>query len=285
MIKAIITDVDGVIVGDKEGVNFPLPNEKIIQKLKAINKSGIPVIFCTGKPSYSIEDIIIKAELDNPHITDGGAFIYNPLRKQIIKEHVIPTALVVKIVEICLENNIYIEVQSANEYFLQKNQFDAFTEIREKFLQKPPVLVDSLIASIKNKDVIKMLPFIKGESEKLDLEILLNPFNDATHAIWSTAPILLPSIARIITLKDVSKMHASQEVVDYLNISFDEVLGIGDLPVDWKFMKLCKYAAGIGNMREEFKQNIMSKGEGNYFLASSVDDDGFIDIINHFTNL
>lgn len=80
MIKAIITDVDGVIVGDKKGVNFPLPNERVIERLKAIKKSGIPVILCTGKPTYATEDIIRKAELDNPHITDAGAFIYNPLQ-------------------------------------------------------------------------------------------------------------------------------------------------------------------------------------------------------------
>jgi len=72
MIKAIITDVDGVIVGDKTGVNFPLPNATIIRKLKELKKSGIPIILCTGKPSYTINDIIIKAELDNPHISDAG---------------------------------------------------------------------------------------------------------------------------------------------------------------------------------------------------------------------
>src|SRR6185503_9311617 len=128
MIKAIITDVDGVIVGDKEGVNFPLPNDKVIQKLKEINKKGIPVVLCTGKFSLAIEDIIIKAELDNPHITDGGALIYNPLRNQIIKEHSIPKDLVTEIVTVCFVNNIEVVVYSAKEYFVQKDQITEATD-------------------------------------------------------------------------------------------------------------------------------------------------------------
>ena len=39
MIKAIILDVDGVIVGEKIGFNSPYPNSKIIERLKSIKTS------------------------------------------------------------------------------------------------------------------------------------------------------------------------------------------------------------------------------------------------------
>src|SRR6185503_10991750 len=267
MIKAIITDVDGVIVGDKEGVNFPLPNDKVIQKLKEINKKGIPVVLCTGKFSLAIEDIIIKAELDNPHITDGGALIYNPLRSQIIKEHIIPSELKRKIVEKCLENNIYLELHTAKAVYVQKNQQNSFTGIRNSILQTESVLVDSLLETMESLDVIKILAFTKTDSEKPNVENVLSPFEDEIHAIWSTVPNMLPAYARVITIKGVSKMHAAQEVLEYLNISFDECLGVGDLPADWKFMKLCGYAATVGDVDREFKENVKAKGEGKYLIA------------------
>lgn len=47
MIKAIIADVDGVIVGNRRGVNFPLPNKVVMQKLKDLHKKGIPIVLCT----------------------------------------------------------------------------------------------------------------------------------------------------------------------------------------------------------------------------------------------
>ena len=97
MIKAIICDVDGVIVGKKHGVNFPLPNDLVIQRLKALHTKGIPVVFCTGKFQHGIFELVRKANLRNPHITDGGALIINPLDNKIVKEHNLTQNLVQKI--------------------------------------------------------------------------------------------------------------------------------------------------------------------------------------------
>lgn len=282
MIKAIITDVDGVIVGDKNGVNFPLPNERVIERLKAIKKSGIPVILCTGKPTYATEDIIRKAELDNPHITDAGAFIYNPLQNQIIKEHTIAKDLSTRIGEISLKNNFYLEIHTSKGYYVQKDQVYELTDTRISILQKEPFLVDSLLEIIPTLDIIKILAFTKTDTEKSQLETILDPFNDAIHAIWSTVPIMRPAMARVITRKGVSKMHASQEVLDYLGIAFDECLGVGDLPPDWLFIKHCRYGGVVGDSDQEFKNNVISKGEGNYFLGSSVDENGFLQILDYF---
>jgi len=40
-IKAIILDVDGVIVGDKAGYNAPYPPPEVINKLKQIREKGV----------------------------------------------------------------------------------------------------------------------------------------------------------------------------------------------------------------------------------------------------
>jgi len=40
-IKAIILDVDGVIVGEKIGFNAPYPHLDVINKLKQIREKGI----------------------------------------------------------------------------------------------------------------------------------------------------------------------------------------------------------------------------------------------------
>ena len=282
MIKAIITDVDGVIVGTKHGINSPLPSKEIIKKLKELNKRGIPIILCTGKPSYAIEKIILAAELDNPHITDAGAYIYHPLQNKIIKEHSIPTNLVKRIAKACLDENIYLEVQEAKNYYVQKNQIQPLTEKRVVLLQRKPMIVDSLLDIIEKKKIIKMLPFINDISEKQRIEKILSPFADETHTFWSTIPAMLPAWTKVVTVKGVSKYHASQEVLDYLNLSFEECLGIGDLPSDWLFIKHCRYGGIVGDADQEFKRNVMSKGEGNYFLGKSVDEDGFLQILDYF---
>ncbi|HEY5442573.1 MAG TPA: HAD hydrolase family protein, partial [Candidatus Saccharimonadales bacterium] len=79
----------------------------------------------------------------------------------------------------------------------------------------------------------------------------------------------------------VSKEHAAKKVASYLGIDFAETLGIGDSPADWNFMHLCGYAATVGG-DEVLRGQAESKGLGHYFHASSVDDHGFLQILQHF---
>src|SRR6185312_2099461 len=181
MIKAIIMDVDGVIVGKTQGVNFPLPNNKIIQALKDLQKKHIPVVLCTAKFNYAIRDIILKAELRNPHITDGGALIIDPLENKVIKEHVIANTLVEKIVEKAVGEGFYTEVYGANEYYLQKNHVNEFTDKRIRILQKKHIEIDSLLSVIKNIDVIKVTIFVHNQYDKNRVEELLKQFEKEIH--------------------------------------------------------------------------------------------------------
>jgi hydroxymethylpyrimidine pyrophosphatase-like HAD family hydrolase len=86
MIKGVILDVDGVIVGEKIGFNSPYPNDLVYKALSQIRKAGIFVSLCTAKPYFSIYPIIEKAELDNFHICDGGAVLINPVSQQILEK-------------------------------------------------------------------------------------------------------------------------------------------------------------------------------------------------------
>ncbi len=89
-IKAVILDVDGVIVGKKIGVNSPYPSKKIIEKLKAVSLSGIPIHLCTAKPYFAIEKIVKDAGLFASHIVEGGAGIYDAKEGKFIERHPIP---------------------------------------------------------------------------------------------------------------------------------------------------------------------------------------------------
>src|SRR5579859_7815546 len=83
-LKAIILDVDGVLSGSKQGINYPNPHTEVIDALRKICESGIPIILCTGNYYYAKLPIIQSAQLHNPHITDNGALIVNPLENIVI---------------------------------------------------------------------------------------------------------------------------------------------------------------------------------------------------------
>ncbi len=282
MIKAIITDVDGVIVGKKKGVNFPLPNKQVIQKFRELHNAGLPIVLCTGKFKHGILEIIKQAKLGNPHITDGGALIIDPLSNKIIKKNTLDKNLVQEIISTCIENEVYIECYGIEEYFVHRSQICDITEKHTLVIQKGPKIVDDLAEYVANLDIIKIMTYSEDEDDKKRVESILSHVMNNINFVWGLHPTMLPVRLNIITTKGVSKEHASLEVLEYLNISPDETLGISDTLGDWNFMEICKYAATVGDESQELKDLVKTKGTGNYFYASSVDENGILDIFNFF---
>jgi len=281
-IQAIITDVDGVIVGKNLGVNFPLPNDLVIRKLKELHKKGIPIVLCTAKFQSGIQELVKRTELNNPHITDGGALIIDPLDNKIIKKHTFEKQLVHEIVQRCIEKNIYVEAFGVDEYFIQTSQVCDITPKHTAILQQEPIIVDDLQKHLAMIDAIKVISFAKNDEEKATIDLLLEDVADMIHVVWTMHPTMLPTRVCIITINGVSKKTAAKKVLEYLKISPKETLGIGDTLGDWNFMSLCNYVATVGDESQELKNLAKAKGEGNYFIGSSVDKNGMIDIIDYF---
>lgn len=267
MIKAIVTDVDGVIVGKKHGVNFPFPNISVIERLIKLQEKGIPVVLCTAKFNYAIKDIITRANLRCPHIADAGALIIDPLNDKLIKKTVFEKNLASDIVNKVIADGFYTEVYGIDDYYLQKDHIGEFTEKRIKILQKEHVEVDSLVKKIHDIEVIKIKTFVHSEKDKENIEKDLEQFKEKINIAWGQHPFTMPTKETNITVKGVSKKDATLEVLDYLKISPDEALGISDTVGDWNFMSVCKYVGVVGNESQELKDLAKLKEKGIIILG------------------
>ncbi len=141
MIKALILDIDGVLVGEKIGYNSPDPHPEVMTALKDIRQKGIPITLCTAKPHYAIDSIINQAQLSNPHITDGGAVIINPVNGEIISKHIIPAQLAYEVVKTYLVSGVYTEFYTLDGYFAQNDKIGDITEKHAHILKRSPILV------------------------------------------------------------------------------------------------------------------------------------------------
>lgn len=282
MIKGIILDIDGVIVGEKIGFNSPFPHPLVIKKLKELREKGIVISLCTAKPHFSIIKIINDAGLNNLHITNGGGVIINPIHQRILRKHLVEKESAQKIISELINNNVYIEFYTQEDYFIQKNQISKLTKTHTHILQREPVVVASLADESNSRDVVKIMPIAENEKDKLRISQLHKPFESNLTLSWGIHPIALPHVFGIVTAKGISKKQATLEIALAENLKPEELLGIGDSTSDWQFIEECKYAGTVGNGSEELKRLVLSKGKEFSFIGRSVDENGILDILGHF---
>lgn len=275
MVKMIVLDVDGVIVGNQHGVNFPYPHQKVIDALEKVRKSGIPVVLCSGKYYSAIEPVIRRAHLNNPHITDSGGLIINPLSQKEIIAFNIEKKVVSEILRASISDNIHAEAFSRENYFIQKDQLDNLTRKRFPILQKDPIVVNFLPEIANEKQIFKIIVKAKDSNEKTKAENTFRPFAKQISFVWTTHPTTGSLNYGVITSKNTSKILALMKVSQSLGIPLTDTLGVGDTLGDWEFMKKCGYAATMAEAPDELKELVQ-------FTAPSVNDNGILQILKHF---
>jgi len=281
MIQGLILDVDGVLVGSKQGYNWPLPNQEVIKTLKHLREKGVIVSLCTGKGTFAIHEIVHLAHLDNIHIGDGGAVVVDIINNKIIEQHTIALAKTIEVLTMLLSHSIYTELYTQDGYYIQKNQVGEKTKKHAAILYKEPIISDSLIQKANELNIVKIMPVANDERQKQEIIELFKKYDDGLSLQWGIHPTALPYQFGIITLKGISKKQAAQTISKETGIRLEDMLGIGDGLTDWNFIELCGYAGAMGNASQELKEKVTARGERGY-IGKSVDENGVLDIFNHF---
>ncbi|MBI2337766.1 HAD-IIB family hydrolase [Candidatus Daviesbacteria bacterium] len=282
MVKLIVLDVDGVIVGHKIGVNFPYPPKKVIDALKQVRQKGIPVVLCSGKFHHAIEPLIKKAGLNNPHITNSGSLIINPLEEGIVETFYLDNNLVSNIIDTCIKNNIHIEAFSEKGIIIQKGSSNEYILKRSRINQSEPIIVDSLVDEAKKHKIFRLTAIAFNKADRQKIEKGLKNYNGLIKSVWTLHPYTNPWEYFLMTALNASKATSLIKTAKNLGISLDDALGVGDTLGDWEFMNLCGYVATMEDASEDLKSLVKTKGEGKYLIAPSVDQNGIINIFNYF---
>ncbi len=283
-IRGIILDIDGVIVGEKIGINSPHPHESVIKALRELHTKGVVISLCTAKPHFAIRQIIDDAQLDNLHITDGGGVIIDPIDNVLVSVHIIDSAIAKKILQKYIDANIYVEFYTTQDYCIQRDQTSEITKGHVHILQREPITLENIVEESSAYEITKIMPIAKTPEEIEEITNIFQEFKaNATLSRW-VHPIMLPLQFGIITAPGISKKQGAIDIVTHAKISRENMLGIGDSTSDRQFIQMCKYAASVENGSQELKELIAAKGEENTFIGPSVDDHGILDIMKHFFN-
>ncbi|MDO8583339.1 MAG: HAD family hydrolase [bacterium] len=285
MIKAVVLDIDGVIVGTKKGVNFPHPSKKISEILRKINESGTPVVFITAKTSFAASGNIKHVGIDSLHVSDGGAVIFNPVKDKIISIHPLSKENVNKILSIT-GNDILVNLFTLDNYFIAKNlkenkRFSDFIKRYNEFMERIPVVANDLKEVSGKEKIIKANIVALDDQERSKItELITNAHIDISFK-WTGNPHIAPTQIMSITSFGISKRESIKKVAQNLGVYLDEMLGVGDTIQDWDFLEICGYKATLANGTKELKDKFDFSNK-RQFMGKHVDEDGLIDIFKHF---
>lgn len=281
MKKAIILDVDGVIIGEKKGVNTPHPHVDVMKKLQDIRITGVPVVLCTAKPAFAIEYEIKHAELNNPHIADGGGVLVDNIGR-VYEKYTLNKALAKEIIKTLLDNKVYTEVYTADDYVIQADQEGEITDKHAFVLNRRPKVVDSLLSFCDSNEISKIMQVVPNENCKPFGDEVFSPFNERSTMVWAIHPPIVPLQFGIITALGISKPQGVINISNLIDVPLENILAVGDSTSDWKFMSICGYAGAMGNATEELKGLVKSKGDDKYIIGGHVDDNGIIEILDWY---
>lgn len=85
------------------------------------------------------------------------------------------------------------------------------------------------------------MPIALNDEDKIRVEKIIKELNTNLTLSWGIHPVANPLRFGIVTAKGISKKQGAIDIMEKLNISFDNALGIGDSTSDWHFKDIKQY--------------------------------------------
>lgn len=239
-IQAIVTDLDGTLLNDNRQIG-----KEDIRTLKFLGDQGISRIVATGRSMYSFHDALPKDFPIDWLIFTNGSGILNYKTKEIISNKFIPRDQVIKIAKKLTELQIDFQVRNPipkdhgyfyRRFYDENPDFDRLAHIYKdhiRFLKKLDQLGNAtrVITISQNHSIIDQI-----EREFSDFQI-----------IRATSPIDGNSVWMEIYPPAVNKGSALLYLCNYLNISMENTIGLGNDYNDLDFLKIVRHCFVTAN--------------------------------------
>lgn len=249
MIKAIFFDIDGTLIPHGE---MTIP-ESVKHALKEVQNNGVKLFVATGRAPINMKHVSDQFNFDG-YLTSNGQYCFND--KEVIYEKYIERKSIETLIPYLKENKV--PVLFATKYACYKNKFNTF------FDPSWPIFDEETICDEK---IVQLMVPIKPEEDEEFLKHL--PGCKSTR--WTDA------FADIIPAEG-GKEYGIDKIIEYYNISLDEVMAIGDGGNDISMLKHVPHSVAMGNAKDEVKAHAS-------YTTTHILDNGIINAFKHFNLL
>jgi Cof subfamily protein (haloacid dehalogenase superfamily) len=241
--RLLVVDIDGTLLGSEGGIST---EDKAA--LAAAKRAGIKVCLSTGRASHGCRWIIDELSLDGYHIFFDGALVSGPGRELYVEP--LGKGIVEEMVEFVREHNIYLELYSARDYFVEWENWA--TEIHRQYFKLEPMVVNFSQLGGDEK-LIKGVLVTRSEDEVAKAQRFRNRFDRSLRFSVARTPAY-PGVEFInVIAPEVSKGKALMALASHLGVSLSEVMAIGDGTNDISLFSIAGLAVAMANAPDEVK--------------------------------
>lgn len=244
--KLIAVDMDGTLLRSDKRVD-----EDTIEDIKKARNEGIEVVYCTGRSLLEMEEYFELLPMMRYAVCYSGAIVYDVLnrsfiyRKDILKENIDKT------VEIAKKYEAMLHFMSATESIVSiddvTHMADFQSGIYQSLFEKIARKVEDMGEEAKKHPSIPKINIYfrssedrqKGYDELKDLPL--------TFAFVEESALEMTALG-------VTKALGLQHLIDFLKISMDQVVGIGDSGNDREMLEAVGLSIAMKNGTDEIKE-------------------------------
>lgn len=279
MYKLIAIDLDGTLLnsygeisqGNREAIEYAL-------------KNNVEVVLASGRDPKTMEKMSLNLGIKNYLIAGNGASIYDIKQEKNIYEKFIKQEKALKIIQICKENSIFLNLYTDKGIITESLNFNVKvfnSENTLKALEKQTnIEVVKDLYQYAKENQLNILKIIVCDESKIIFNNIIQKLKmiggvevlDVEHMSRKkirigTEEIDVEYFYTEISSKNVDKWNALEFLMEKLGIKKEEVMCIGDNINDKKMVE----NAGVG---VSMKNSALSVNEIGDFITEDNNSDG-----------
>lgn len=264
--KLLILDVDGTLVG-----NGPYPSEAVINAVLAAKAKGITVALGTGRASEACYHLLERMNLNGVHVFFDGAAVVDWPSRDIVFLEALPPQAAYRFIELARISGLFAEIYAHDFYFIEEE--NELSKHQQSKLQLQPIVTD-LISLAKRIKIVKGQVIATNEAQKKRADELTQQMESLCKISWSfdysNGMYFGNAVSRF-----ASKGEALRKMIDYLSLTPDQTIAIGDSFNDMSTFEVVQTAVAMGHAPDELKA--MAD-----WVAPSIHEDGVAAAIEQF---
>lgn len=239
-VKAIFLDIDGTMT-DKNG----FISSSLINILKELKKRKIRVIITTGRNFLYTKDISKKIGIKDIIICNNGAVVYDLEKNKLILNKTLRKQDLLKIYKYCSEHNCELVAHTLTNNMEIINKEDI------------PLKVNSVTITSNNYERMQIIESLF--LDKIPNVKIVNSSKSLVNKKYNKDELYFHDVASFY----VSKGNGILEVQDYLGITKNNSLCVGDSNNDISMTYVCEYSYAMGNSTKDLKDSVTGVIETN----------------------